>query len=360
MAMVTDVVYTVLGKLINRISVRTLALEVTQECNQDCVFCYNVWKCREYPLGQMETEKTKVLIDRIIRQYRPYVLSFTGGEPLLRADLPELVGYASKRVSCNLISNGTLMTDALARELVHSGVRNFEFTLLSANREIHNSLVRRDSFDSVIEAIASVKAAGGMVTTTFVAMKPNIGGWEDTLELNIALGVDGILFNRFNIGGEGISRAEELAPTVSQLKEALKIADEGAKRFGISISCGVPVPPCLLDRTQYKHVHFGDCPVGTGRAYPTVDPLGNVRHCNHSGLILGNLFESSFTTILQSHLAVAYAADLPTECKGCKHAATCRGGCRAASEACGDFCGIDPFVRLRLDGKEAAECGIFS
>ncbi len=346
MSTVKSYAQAVLGKLIERIGIRSVAFEATQECNQDCVFCYNVWKAGAYPHGQMDAARSKDLLDRIIRGYRPQVLSFTGGEPLLRPDIVELVRHVSRRVSTNLITNGTLMTDDLARELVQAKVRTFEFTLLSADREVHNSLVGRKSFDEVIDGIASVRAAGGNVATTFVAMKQNIGSWQETLQLNAALGVSGILFNRFNVGGSGIECADELMPSVDQLNEALRLADEGAERFGISISCGVPIPPCVVDWDRYPNVHFSHCPVGTRKAYPTVDPLGNVRPCNHSPTLLGNLFDSDMRTILRSHAAAGYASGTPDECLDCEHAPVCRGGCRAASEVCGDACGIDPFVEL--------------
>ena len=246
-----------LAKALQWAGVRTVAFEVTQECNQDCVFCYNVWKCGSYPRGLLNTSETVELIDRIIAGYWPSVLSFTGGEPLLRHDIIDLIRHASKRTYCNLITNGTLMTDGLTRDLVDAGVRTFEFTLLSANRETHDRLVGRQSFDQLIDGIASVRAAGGSVATTFVALRDNIDGWQETLELSVALGARGILFNRFNVGGAGVVDASKLMPTTEQLKQALAIADAGAQKYGISISCGVPIPPCVIDRSAYRNIELG-------------------------------------------------------------------------------------------------------
>jgi len=356
MSAVGSFIQSAVGAIAHWVGLRTVVFEVTQECNQDCVFCYNVWKCGQYPRGLLGTPRTIELLDTIISAYRPQVISFSGGEPLLRSDLVELIIHTSKRANCNLITNGTLMTDDLARDLVRAGVRTFEFTLLSANADTHDSLVRRDSFDQLIEAIASTRAAGGAIVTTFVATKQNIGDWEETLELNAALGVSGILFNRFNVGGAGIERASDLMPSVSEIRDALTIAEEGAQRYGIGISCGVPIPPCVLDISQYKHVHFGHCSVGTRRAYPTVDPLGNVRPCNHSPTILGNVFDSGVAEILCGDAARDYSTGTPDECRGCKHVRACRGGCRAAAEVCGNRCAVDPFVRICADRKERQSC----
>ncbi|MCL5102782.1 MAG: radical SAM protein [Armatimonadetes bacterium] len=344
--------------IVERIGLRTVALEVTQRCNQHCAFCYNVWKRGGYPEGQLDTCATKDIIDRIMRSYRPYVISFTGGEPMLRPDIFDLIRHASRRVKCNLITNGTLIDDTVARELVGAGVSVFEFTLLAADPETHNSLVGRDSFVELIDAIASVMAAGGTVTTTFVATRRNIRAWPETLELNVALGASGILFNRFNIGGEGVEYARELAPSLKEIETALEAANDGAARYGIDISCGVPIPQCIIDRRRYPTVHFSDCALGTRHAYPAVDPMGNLRPCNHSPLILGKVLESDMSTLLRSGSAKGYCADLPVDCVGCADARTCRGGCRAASDACGDPGSIDPFVTVcKGGGEKCATCG---
>lgn len=355
MSGVTSRIRSALGGLVAGKGIRNVVFEVTQDCNQDCVFCYNVWKCADYPRGCLSTNRTKELLDRVILDYKPKIVTFSGGEPLLRPDLVELVRHVSGRVSCNLITNGTLMTDERASDLVDAGVRIFEFTLLSADRDTHNALVGRESFDQMIEGIASVRAAGGKVTTTFVAMRQNIGTLAETIELNVALGSCAVLLNRYNIGGAGIGRAAEIAPSVEQLREALQVADEMSERYGISIGCGVPIPPCMLDTSGFKNVHNPGCALGTRSAYPTVDPLGNVRWCNHSAKILGNVFDMPMDRILATEEARAYIAGVPEQCMSCEYVKTCRGGCRAAAEVCGNPGGIDPFVCI-CSSKEAREC----
>lgn len=335
-----------LDKLAQHIGNKSVAFEVTQRCNQDCVFCYNVWKCGSYPVGELETTRARELLDCIIRGYAPDVITFTGGEPLLRGDLVELVRHASRRARCILITNGVLMDDQTAKDLAEAELHAFQFTLLSADRKTHNALVCRDSFDQLIEGIASAKATGCVVTTIFVATRANIAGWSETLELNAALGVNAILFNRFNIGGAGVESAKELMPSADELRNALEIADEGSRKYGIAISTGVPVPRCVIDTASYKNLHFPDCPVGTRKGYPAIDPLGNVRPCNHSPTILGNLFDDGFAELLRGHKARTYSHDIPEVCRPCKHVADCRGGCRAAAEVCGDRSTIDPFVSL--------------
>jgi pyrroloquinoline quinone biosynthesis protein E len=333
----------VLPWLLQAAGYKTINWEVTPDCNQSCLFCYNVWKQQSYSSNSLDTQQMIHILDRIL-DYKPQLLSITGGEPLIRLDLVDLVRHASKKVPCNLITNGTLLTPERAVELREAGVQMFQFTLLSANPDTHNTLVGRSSFESLIEAIASVRSIGGPVSTTFVATRRNIEDWEETLELNVALGVQGILLNRFNVGGAGVERASELMPSIEDLKETLRIAEAGVKRYGIDISFGVPIPPCVLDTTAYPNVHFPNCSVGTRSAYPTVDPMGNVRPCNHSATIVGNLFDSDLKTIINNDPMLKYADQIPEKCRSCRYKKSCRGGCRAAAEVCGDCGGIDPFV----------------
>jgi len=327
--------------------VLSIIFEATQACNHDCLHCYNVWKCgRPYPQGQLDTPETLRLIDRIIRQTRPQVLSFTGGEPLLRDDILPLIESVSRRgITVNLLTNGSLLTDDLVRRLVEAGVSLFEVPLLSGEREEHNYLTRSQSFDRVTEALATVKLAGARAVSVFVVTRRNWDHLHDMLRISFALGVDGVMVNRFNPGGTGLGNLEGLLPTPEQVAEALRVADEGVAEFGLPISVSVPIPPCLIDLKAYKRLNFGFCAAGTARAYYTFDPLGNVRMCNHSPTILGNIRAASFRRLIRSEAARAFNRDVPPECADCARVAECRGNCKAAAEqACGSLCALEPFV----------------
>lgn len=120
--------------LINRQD--SIIFEVTQTCNNDCLFCYNVWKCRDdYPKGELSTTETKRLIAKTIKETRCKQFTFTGGEPFLRKDLSELVSFTKELgVSVTIISNGTLITEKIAKDYIKRGVSLFELPLLSAER----------------------------------------------------------------------------------------------------------------------------------------------------------------------------------------------------------------------------------
>jgi len=325
--------------------------EATQACNHSCLHCYNVWKSRRpYPSGQLGTAQTLRLLDRILRQTRPRVFSFTGGEPLLRPDILPLIEYVSKRVKAvNLLTNGSLLTEGLISDLVSAGVSLFEIPLLSGDREEHNYLTQSQSFDRVTEALAMIKLAGAQTVSVFVVTKRNWDHLHDMLRISFALSVDGVMVNRFNPGGTGLLNLRELLPTPPQVAGALLVADEGVAEFGLPISVSVPIPPCLVGLEAYKRLSFGFCAAGTDRAYYTFDPLGNLRMCNHSPLILGNILTDSFRRMIRSEAALAFSRQVPPECAECSRVGECRGNCKAAAEqACGSLCALEPFIAANV------------
>jgi radical SAM protein with 4Fe4S-binding SPASM domain len=325
--------------------------EATQACNHNCLHCYNVWKSdRPYPLGQLDTPDTLRLLDRILRQTRPRVFSFTGSEPLLRPDILQLIEYVSKRVDAvNLLTNGSLLTEGLIGDLVNAGVSLFEIPLLSGDRDEHNYLTRSESFDRVTEALPTIKLAGAQAVSVFVVTKRNWDHLHDMLRLCFALSVDGVMVNRLNPGGTGLRHLPELLPTPEHVAEALRVANAGVDEFSLSISVSVPIPPCLIDLTAYPRLTFGFCAAGTDRAYYTFDPVGNVRMCNHSPRILGNILTESFGRLTRSPAARAFNRETPPECADCGRLGECRGNCKAAAEqACGSLCALEPFVAANV------------
>ena len=336
---------------------RSVLYEVTQRCNHNCLYCYNVWKNgHPYPSGELSTAEAKNVLAKAVRESRCRLVTLTGGEPLLRDDIPELIAFLkSLGVGINLITNGSLLTESTTRACIEAGVTLFELPLLSARKEVHNALTRSDSFDAVIEAVANIRSLGGKVVTVFVATKKNIADLKDTIGLNVGLSVDAIMLNRFNPGGEGARHIAELLPSKEKLEDALAVADSASQKFGLPIACSIPIQPCLIDTKKYKRLSFGFCSIGTRNAYFTIDSIGNLRPCNHSPLILGSLLRESFTALTRKPEVRQFAAAIPPSCAPCRLSRTCQGGCKAAAEVCyGSIHREEPFLaacvsRARLE-----------
>jgi radical SAM protein with 4Fe4S-binding SPASM domain len=332
----------------------SLIFEVTQRCNHTCLHCYNVWQGESipsYPRGELDTPRTLDLLDKALDESECRHVTLTGGEPLLRTDLELILEHLRDRdVQVTIISNGHLLTPKRITSLIERKVALFELPLLSHLQEIHDHLSgARGAWDSVLSAMANLRLQHGQVVAAFVATRLNILHLRETIKLAFAFGARGIMFNRFNPGGRGRQHLDELLPTVEQIREALTVADSSSREFGIPISCSIPIHPCLIDTTPFTHLSFGYCAAGTERAYYTIDPLGNVRPCNHSTTILGNLLTESFGDILAPGRIAPFVNARPDHCAPCDQRAVCQGGCKASAQVCyGALTEPDPFLRQAI------------
>jgi radical SAM protein with 4Fe4S-binding SPASM domain len=330
---------------------QSLIVELTQRCNHACLHCYNVWQGEpfpQYPRGELDTQGMLSLLGKALDETDCHHVTLTGGEPLLRADLDLLLDFLRARhVLVTIISNGRLLTEARIPSLLERGVALFELPLLSHRREIHDQLsAAPGAWDLVLSAMAHLRLNHGQVVTAFVATRKNINDLYETIKLAFAFGARGLMLNRFNPGGRGRLHLPELLPTVAQVRQALAVAESASQEFGIPISCSIPIQPCLIDISAYPHLGFGFCAAGTERAYYTLDPLGNVRPCNHSTTILGNLLTETFGDIISPENMHGFTASLPAHCLPCEQRNTCQGGCKAAAQVCyGSPTEIEPFLR---------------
>jgi len=331
---------------------RAVLYEVTARCNLACPHCYNVWKAGcAYETEELDTTQAKALIAKAIRESRCEQFTFTGGEPCLRADLEELVAFAKARVSSvALISNGTLLDEGRIQGLLRAGVELFELPLHAGEAAAHDkALGCPGSFLRVTQAAVAIRQFGGHVAFVFVGTRQTFSHWPEALELGIALGCRNFLLNRWNAGGSGHDEPENLMPTVAQVREGLEMAEAAVRKYGVSISASIPLPPCLLDTSAYPGVGFGFCAAGTESAYYTLDPMGSVRPCNHTRTVLGDLRQQSFRSLARGKTMASFVSAKPGFCLGCAKENTCMGGCKAAAEVCfGDLCACEPFLAQNL------------
>lgn len=336
---------------------QTLIFEVTQRCNHACPHCYNVWHIHDeagrcvYPCGELDTDRTLSLLNKALDETHCPHVTLTGGEPLLRSDLLEICDLLSKRnVRSTLISNGHLLTEEIVVDLLDRGVTLFELPLLSHRREMHDRLSGSPgAFDAVLAAMASIRYQRGRFVSVFVGTKLNTSDLHGAIEMAFAFGASGLMFNRMNVGGRGCAHIDELLPSVDEVRGMLAVANAAVDEFHLPISCSIAIQPCLIDPTAYPNLQFGFCAAGTERAYYTLDPLGNVRPCNHTSTILGNLFEESFADLVASDRLASFVKAVPEFCRPCKLRDQCQGGCKAAAEVCyGSLNVPEPFLQRNL------------
>jgi radical SAM protein with 4Fe4S-binding SPASM domain len=338
----------------------SLIVEVTQRCNHACLHCYNVWNGgsapggESYPRGELNTERMLLLLGKALAETDCSHVTLTGGEPLLRSDLPVLLSYLRGRnVRTTVISNGRLLADeSRLADLLERGVDLFELPLLSHVRETHDRLSGAPgAWDAVLEAMANLRTHHGRFAAAFVATRLNIEHVDETMKLARAFGASAVMFNRFNAGGRGRTNLALLGPSAAQVRRALAEANSASAEYGLPVASSIPIQPCLIDTRAFPRITFSHCAAGGPRAYYALDPLGNLRPCNHTPTILGNLFEESFAGLIAGERMREFAAAVPAFCGGCARRTECQGGCKAAAQVCyGALDAQEPFLRNNREG----------
>jgi radical SAM protein with 4Fe4S-binding SPASM domain len=322
----------------------SLLFEVTSRCNARCGFCYNAARSAE----GLDTSSALHLIEKVRDETGAYHVSFSGGEPLLRPDLGDLVRYAKGAgLKVTLVTNGLLIDRDKAAELVESGIDLFQVTLLAADREVHNRLAGGPFFERVVSAIAELVSAGGRVATSFVACKDNVGDFKRTLELNALLRVRQVQFCRLNAGGLSLAAWSRLMPSPGGIDGALRDASATASKYGISVIASVPIMPCLSSVDDLPGIALGFCGVGDpDHTLLAVSALGDLKVCPHSSTSLGSALDTPIPELLRGRGRSDFIESVAEFCKDCPHVAVCRGGCRSAAQACyGDAAEEDPFLK---------------
>jgi radical SAM protein with 4Fe4S-binding SPASM domain len=330
-------------------------LELTHRCNNRCLYCYASWDVpgcgrRQEHRDEMSTAEVKEVIAKLQGETPLQSIALSGGEPLLREDIGEISLYLeSREIGSLIITNGTLLTPERVSSTMAIG--NYEITLLSYRPEVHDRIAGREgAWRSAVEGMANVHQVGGKTVAVFIATRLNYMDLHKTAELAIALGADALMYNRINASAHNMQFVEQIFPTPAMIRDNLDVLEDLGEKYGLTISAGVVIEPCVVDTSKYTHIHFGWCPLAGERSYFTIDPSGNVRICNHSPMILGNIKEQPFAEIYYHHPYVqCFRNTMPQECQSCKPEwkEICRGGCKAAGEQCYGAMGrVDPYVIL--------------
>ena len=178
------------------------SLAVTYRCNQACSYCELPERGRAK--DELSTEEIKKVIDQLA-DLDVSSISFTGGEPLLRKDVPELIRHIKKYgISTNLTTNGMLVTTKLAETLAEAGLDSLGVSLDSADRDYVNSARGTPkAFDAAVNAIKAMAETKKRLRSD----KPNVtvsavltSGNSDNIEGLVSL-VKGLGANAISFGG---------------------------------------------------------------------------------------------------------------------------------------------------------------
>lgn len=331
--------------------------EVTAACNLRCRHCHASGGS-PYP-GELDTEGAKEVIRRIAEVPEFRMLVFTGGEPLVRRDIYELVEHA-KGLGFNVViaTNATLISRGVARKLREAGVEGIAASLDFIDPAQHDEYRGlRGAFRLALRGISNAASEGLYVQVNITLSKRNLSQLEGLLRLSDRLGAHVVLLYQLIPAGRGLSIQSE-ALSREEFKRVL-----GALRAVQREIKPVVVPVGLPEYFAYLHdgseparlssMVFSGCIAGRGMFY--VKPNGDVWPCPFVPISAGNLLKQSALKIWRKSSvfeSLRNRESLKGYCRTCKYVGVC-GGCRARAYAyTGDLLASDPMCPLVAGEKE--------
>ncbi|MEN8906046.1 MAG: radical SAM protein [Clostridiales bacterium] len=327
-----------LFKKTNKINIPFIVYEITPSCNYNCKYCYNIWKAKDYKSPPVSSySMVKKTLNHLFKKANLDTIAFSGGEPSLFRRLPEIILFCKmKKKQVVLITNGSASERHDYKMLIESGVNLFEIPIHSYNFAEHDKLSGiKNSWKNSVQSVKTILSLKGSVVVVIVITKINYKSLPRTIQFIKELGINQIMLNRFNIGGEGIKQKSEIGLSIKELQKAFKLANTTINKVKIKASSNVCTPFCVLNPENYPNIPFSACyPRELNRSW-TLDPEGNIRFCNHSPHIIGNIYKATFEELLQSDYIKEWQEEVPKVCEQCKIYKKCWAGCRAASEQLG-------------------------
>jgi radical SAM protein with 4Fe4S-binding SPASM domain len=297
----------------------------------------------------MGTEQWKNIIS-LLCQKGICNIAFTGGEPLLRKDLFELISHAASCTSEHietvdgalqstfappkiyLISNAKLVNEKVFEVCKQYNV-HLSMSLPGLTTLKYHTGGKGDP-DHILEQFRKAKEYGLSTTVNVTVTRKNIHELYETIANGLIAGADSLLMNRFLPGGRGIKYAKDLLLDLDQTNEMLDIAEEVLTTSNRIGSVGTELPKCILKRNDYKQLSVGtQCSAAID--FFVIGASGQVRTCNHSPIQLDHINDWEKLKHHPYWKKFVMKQYHPVMCDGCGLLFHCDGGCREAAHICG-------------------------
>ena len=338
------------GSVNDRISPpRWLLAELTYSCPLQCPYCAN-----PIDFARIKSELNTEDWLRVLSEARAMgavQLGFSGGEPLVRPDLTELVKHARQLgYFSNLITSGYGMTEAKIVELKEAGLDHIQVSIQSPEKTLNDELAGTESYDHKKEVARLVKKNGYPMVLCVVIHRKNIHQMHDILAMASDLGADYLeLANTQYYGWAHLNR-DQLLPTKEQFVEAESIAQAYKEKVKGKMKIYYVVPDFYEDRPKA-------CMNGWGTTFLTIAPDGTALPCHSArelpGLDCPNVKDMSVHDIWHHSAAFNHFRGfewMKEPCRSCPEKTKDFGGCHCqAYLLTGDMHNTDPACSLSPD-----------
>jgi radical SAM protein with 4Fe4S-binding SPASM domain len=300
-------------------------LALTFRCQNNCVHCY---AGGPHETSELTTEQWKEVID-LLHQIGVFILTFTGGEPTLREDLPELLLHAqNKGLVTGLITNGRKLKDKTYVEtLEKTGLDFIQVTLESHKSEIHDLMTAtKGSWKETVAGIKNIIPTQIYATTNTTLSKYNASSFLETIDFIKRLGVAAFGCNSLIYSGKGNAVSEDFVLPLETLEELLPKVHDKANQLGLKFLWYTPTQYCRFDPVK---LGLGVKSCTAAKINMCVGPDGDVYPCQSYFESLGNVLKDNWKKIWNHPLCMSLRAReyAPEKCKECPQLPVCGGGC---------------------------------
>jgi pyrroloquinoline quinone biosynthesis protein E len=323
----------------------SLIAEVTHRCPLHCLYCSN-------PL-EMQRAEDELSTDQWKQVFRQAAhlgilhLHLTGGEPLARKDLDELIRSARDAgLYINMITSGVGLTEERLASLVDAGLEHLQLSFQDLDEASANHIAGARAHALKLALIPTLKKFPLAFTVNLVVHRMNLDHLEAFLALAEELGPDRLEIAHVQYYGWALKNRSLLMPTQEQVDRSIPIIEAARLRLKGKIHLEAVFPD-----------YFGSfpkaCVGGWGRQMMLIDPIGQALPCHAAGIIPGlsfdNVRDRDLAWIWQSSPAFErFRGDawMPETCLACPRKERDFGGCRCqAFLLTGDAEAIDPVCR---------------
>lgn len=311
----------------------------TNACNARCVHC-STNAAKRLP-GELTTAEAISMFDQLA-QMGVLDVAVSGGEPLVREDIFELLAYAIRlRIRVGVGSNGSPVTPTIVRQLKEVGVNRLQISI-DGLEETHDRARRWPGlYQKSVRAIELGLAAGLHVHVCFTAHRMNHADLGKVIDCCAEWGVQRFNLSRFVPTGRGTS-VLDLAP--QEWRAVVGVYEAKRAEYGHRMQFTTHLAQLVLTEPELNCLDaFIGCQAGVGQG--CIGPQGQVTPCVMLPIVVGRLRDMPLSEIWNTSpviRALRERSNVKGQCQTCLHRAKC-GGCRAVAYAyTGDYLAADP------------------
>lgn len=332
-----------------------LLAELTYRCPLHCPYCSNPVQAQPTSAELSTLEWQRVI--REASELGVLHLLFSGGEPLLRKDLPDLVACAHEQgMYTNLITSGLGLTRSRAQTLRDMGLESVQISFQADQTELADALAGTPAHARKLAAARLVRELDLPLTINVVFHRLNLDRLEAMIALAEQLDAQRLELAHTQYLGWAFENREALLPTRAQVERADRVAAAAQTRLRGKMEVLYVLSDYYSDRPK-------PCMHGWGRRYIAVNPTGDVLPCQTAAIIP----DLHFANVRQHPLAWIWHASpafqrfrgtawMPEPCQSCALREIDFGGCRCqAFLLTGDATRTDPVCALSTDHQQLQE-----